>query len=378
MTANLALAKSGLRILRFAPGTLLTLIVAFVLVSATDEPWPRVRSIVLGCILVGAAVWFIACFTGDAKVKLPHVFIFAYAFTFGSFALLITPFVGSEVRMPTEKAAIPAVGVLQLVRGCIRNPAGTPAQQVSAVVACPERSTASKAQADAATPNASAGSEPELPAPAASNLPPAAAADAASPTPPAKPASASAPAPAPAASGASASTYVFTAIAKPYAWLVSIGGVTATKFDFVLHGADKRVLSSHIEVDGGLAVPLYVVVLAFIGGAISLSRRIPEYQRRAEGEYEPTAKEPALRAFQVREHVVFQIMQLTSAPFLAMATWYVVTPSSVGTAAAVAFATGFLSEYILMLMRAAIEGIRPETSRQQQPERPKTPEGQGK
>ena len=32
------------------------------------------------------------------------------------------------------------------------------------------------------------------------------------------------------------------------------------------------------EINGGLVVPLYVVVLALFGGAISMTRRVPEYQ----------------------------------------------------------------------------------------------------
>ena len=35
------------------------------------------------------------------------------------------------------------------------------------------------------------------------------------------------------------------------------------------------------QINGGLVVPLYVVVLALFGGAISMTRRVPEYQRRA-------------------------------------------------------------------------------------------------
>jgi hypothetical protein len=110
-------------------------------------------------------------------------------------------------------------------------------------------------------------------------------------------------------------------------------------------------------------VPLFVVVLAFIGGAVSLSRRIPEYQRRSEPGYVPTDREPAMLPFQARENVVFQVMQLTSAPFLAMATWYIVSPATVAAAAGLAFGTGFASEPLLLMIRGMVEGIRPEGSR---------------
>ena len=47
----------------------------------------------------------------------------------------------------------------------------------------------------------------------------------------------------------------------------------------VKRSADDKVVTG--EINGGLVVPLYVVVLALFGGAISMTRRVPEYQRRA-------------------------------------------------------------------------------------------------
>jgi hypothetical protein len=35
-----------------------------------------------------------------------------------------------------------------------------------------------------------------------------------------------------------------------------------------------------VEIRGGLVVPLYVVVISLMGGAVSLTRRVPEYQKR--------------------------------------------------------------------------------------------------
>ena len=99
---------------------------------------------------------------------------------------------------------------------------------------------------------------------------------------------------------------------------------------------------------GGLAVPFFVLVMAFIGGAVSLSRRIPEYQRRLHPNYIPTDKECRMRPFEAREVVVFQIMQLISAPFLAVATWFIVSPMSLTAAATLAFGTGFASEPLLL------------------------------
>jgi len=69
--------------------------------------------------------------------------------------------------------------------------------------------------------------------------------------------------------------------------------------------------------------------------------------------------EPAMLPFQARESVVFQIMQLVSAPFLAMATWYIVSPTTIAVAAGLAFGTGFASEPLLLMIRGMVEGIRP-------------------
>ncbi|WP_295452433.1 hypothetical protein [uncultured Thiodictyon sp.] len=45
--------------------------------------------------------------------------------------------------------------------------------------------------------------------------------------------------------------------------------------------ATKDVEGS-FEIRGGLVIPLYLVIFSLIGGAISLTRRIPEYQKQSE------------------------------------------------------------------------------------------------
>jgi len=115
----------------------------------------------------------------------------------------------------------------------------------------------------------------------------------------------------------------------------------------------------------GLAVPLYVVILALVGGAVSLSRRIPEYQKRCDEDYIQTPDAPAMSLVQARESVVFQIMQLISAPFIAIAAYYIIGPSTLATAAALAFGCGFASEPILMMIRGVITALRPESTKMQ-------------
>lgn len=118
-----------------------------------------------------------------------------------------------------------------------------------------------------------------------------------------------------------------------------------------------------VEVFGGVAVPLFVVVLALIGGAVSISRRIPEFQRRNDPSYVATAEEPFMPPYRVRESVVFQIMQLVSAPFLAIATLQVIEPNNLASASTLAFATGFFSETILYMIRGMVKGLQPELTK---------------
>jgi hypothetical protein len=258
------------------------------------------KTICLLVVIVLLAIWFIACFTGDASLTFRHGFVFAYSFTFASFALLITPLVINE---PAQSAVRPPEGALQLVSGCVKAASTEGGDAVSRVTRCP--AWAETGDAAASSPG---GYEN----------------------------------------------------ARRFPWLVSIGGVAVRQYVPVLANPDYKTLDSYAVIEGGLAVPLFVIVLAFIGGAVSLSRRIPEYQRRASPGYVAAAGgDPALSALEARESVVFQIMQLVSAPFLAVATWYAVTPTTLAAAAGLAFGTGFASEPLLLMIRGMVDGLRP-------------------
>src|SRR5262249_4515505 len=148
----------------------------------------------------------------------------AYAFTFGAFALLVTPFVGSEpardllaakVAKGTKEPVRPREGVLQLVRGCVVADAES-VTQVSAVARCPQAKWA----------------EPVSP----------------STTGPMQPRQ---------------------EVGRQFAWMMSVGGVTVRKFHSSLP-EDQEVRDGYVEIYGGLVIPFFVVVLAFIGGAVSL------------------------------------------------------------------------------------------------------------
>jgi len=127
-------------------------------------------------------------------------------------------------------------------------------------------------------------------------------------------------------------------------WVVNIGGSIEPPTN-----ADGRS-----EITGGLVVPLFVVILALMGAAVSMTRRVPEYQRRispGDPEY--------LNYDQAREKLVFQIMQVASAPLIALTVYYTVNPDSRAGAIGLAFASGFSSETVLLLIRAGLEKLQP-------------------
>ncbi len=137
-----------------------------------------------------------------------------------------------------------------------------------------------------------------------------------------------------------------------YAFLLALGGSAAEMRE--TYGTQDVY-----AVSGGLVLPVYILLVAMIGGAISLSRRIPEIQKRAEPNFPGTADHSPLQLFEAREQVVFQIMQLIAAPFIAICSFYMIQPKDTSTAVALAFASGFASESILLIIRGIVDGIRP-------------------
>ncbi len=138
-------------------------------------------------------------------------------------------------------------------------------------------------------------------------------------------------------------------------WVINIGGWVKT-----CPFADG---STGLCVKGGLVVPLYFVVLALIGGAVSLTRRVPEYQKRSSFSYVGTEKEPKLDPPTTREYLVFEIVQFISAPFIAAVAYYLVSPETRSVGVAVGFASGFGSEAILLMIRGVVEKVSPASER---------------
>jgi hypothetical protein len=149
-------------------------------------------------------------------------------------------------------------------------------------------------------------------------------------------------------------------------WFISIGGGIRSGLvrTEVAHPADPTNAVSPIDkwiefgqshmmiVHGGLVVPWYFIALALMGAAVSLARKVPEYQRRA---LDKDDKE--FTAARTREMMEFQILQLLSAPLIAVAAYNLVTPNSMQASAALGFITGFASEALLIGIRAVADRL---------------------
>ncbi len=129
----------------------------------------------------------------------------------------------------------------------------------------------------------------------------------------------------------------------------------------------------------GLVVPLYVVVLAVFGGAVGMSRRVPEIQRGAAASAKQEDPEQAISAIEARERVVFQIMQVLSAPLIAITGFAAFEPDTMTAAVLIGFISGFASETILKKLRQAGEAVvgRPEKSEDGLPDASPTRSGPG-
>jgi hypothetical protein len=104
-------------------------------------------------------------------------------------------------------------------------------------------------------------------------------------------------------------------------------------------------------IHGGITVPLYFIIVALVGASISLTRRVPQYQRQFLDNSKPFA------ASEMREHLVLQILQFLSAPFLAIAGYILLTPAGPTTSIPLAFVAGFSSETVLTFITSAIHNL---------------------
>ena len=134
--------------------------------------------------------------------------------------------------------------------------------------------------------------------------------------------------------------------------------------------------NTRVAIEAGLVVPLYVIVLSLMGGAVSMTRRVPEYQRRLNCWYPATGLaagagqgdedapdcgdgQKALHPTCAREFLVFQMMQVLSAPLLAMTAYFVFPPTTPALSVVLGFIAGFASETILLRIRGLSELLSP-------------------
>ncbi|MBI3248391.1 MAG: hypothetical protein HYZ50_17965 [Deltaproteobacteria bacterium] len=151
---------------------------------------------------------------------------------------------------------------------------------------------------------------------------------------------------------------------QAHQWLINIGGKVGTSVLLTDDSSDAQTCKTrneeyrydHWHVQGGLVIPLYVVVLALMGSAVSMTRRVPEYQRDAFGLHETLSNAKA------RENLVFQIMQVFSAPLVVTAAYYLFKPDSRTTTVLLGFASGFASEPILLAIRGLADKLKPASS----------------
>jgi xanthosine utilization system XapX-like protein len=148
--------------------------------------------------------------------------------------------------------------------------------------------------------------------------------------------------------------------------------------------SDQGSVSSAVHgspyIEGGLAVPFYVILLAMFGAGINLTRRVPEIQEEYSGTVPHAAPlsrsifgwsendrlpdaETQRQTFAFRRALIQNYMYVLSAPFLATAVYYllqvVATEPARPILVLVSFATGLISDTLVnRIVRFAEETLK--------------------
>ena len=126
---------------------------------------------------------------------------------------------------------------------------------------------------------------------------------------------------------------------------------------------ELRQVPGFALVRGGLAVPFYVIILAMLGAGINMTKKVPDIQKtyncsvlprlREQGRIDP--KQAAVIS-EIRKELIDNYMGLISAPFLAIAVYYLLQVAATNVAepviVVVSFATGFISHKIITAITA--------------------------
>lgn len=139
-------------------------------------------------------------------------------------------------------------------------------------------------------------------------------------------------------------------------WVLNIGGTVVAMEKGAKKPSQDVTQEPPAAIEGGIVVPLYVIVLALMGSAVSMTRRVPEYQRRV---YLPASDPESMTRERGRERLVFQIMQVLSAPLIAIAAYYTIKPTDIAVSVLLGFSSGFASETILLAIRALVTKLNP-------------------
>jgi hypothetical protein len=187
-------------------------------------------------------------------------------------------------------------------------------------------------------------------------------------------------------------------------WLLNLGG-------HVVPSKDDATVD---EIVGGLAIPFYVVLLSLMGGTINMTRQVPLLQDQAQNakftvgfvmtavkrlgasfvvkkatlaraEVDvPIPKDSAPQSIDTntgdwRTGLLNQYMYLASAPFLAIATYYVLNllgTTKVPILVIMSFSVGLISEHILVAITDFADGVIRGLKKQGQAQEPGAPQPQ--
>lgn len=162
-------------------------------------------------------------------------------------------------------------------------------------------------------------------------------------------------------------------------WVVNIGGTIQRKHvsdcgvsDYKCINREKkqypeRYRNDKVQISGGLVIPLYILILSVIGAAVNMTRRVPEYQRqvylyinRVDDPDPEAEKHPDEIGFEdAREFMVFQLMQVISAPMIAITAYYILVPTTAPASVVLGVVSGFAAETILISLRVFADKLTP-------------------
>jgi hypothetical protein len=185
-------------------------------------------------------------------------------------------------------------------------------------------------------------------------------------------------------------------------WMLNIGGYVESgdsAAGAVGNGEDGGLSTPVLRIvtlNGGIQIPLYVILLAVIGGAINMTRQVPDFQSRQPGQpgllhrmWSPHApdeeKEEHDQEGGERESVPWrkglleQYMFLIAAPFLAIATYYLLV--LLGTIqppiiVLVCFSIGLISDTVVTAITEAAKKLLGGRTVREEPAAPSAPKPQ--